>query len=528
MFRGRGARTIEKDCVLIIGSGIAACTAALQLAKDKRVLLITKGELTDNNTIRAQGGIAAVVDQRDSWELHVQDTIKAGYNLNNEEAVELLVKKGSSYIQKLAQEGFPFDYDANQVLSLGKEGAHSRRRILHAGGDATGKAIITFLHQQISTAIEIITNRTVIELIMEGNRCIGVQVIDEEGVVSNLYADSVVLATGGCGALFDVTSNHPAMLGEGIGLAYQAGAILTDLEFIQFHPTLLWKDNQSFGLISEAVRGEGARLVTGNGDFIMENVHPLLDLAPRDVVARTIQTVRNKGTAVYLDISQIKDFRMRFPSITTLCEEANVNISKGLLPVSPGVHFAMGGVQTDKYGRTSVAGLYAVGEVACTGAHGANRLASNSLLEGLVYGQQVARHISKLPNKQQNNRKVDETSSRDLHCSKISLPEQAEIKKIMTEYAGIQRDYQGLQVAKNWLENFCVHKPIASVPSTQKALFNQLTASWLLVTSALARNESRGSHYRMDFPENRESWENKHIERYKEIDWQQAITGGEL
>lgn len=438
------------------------------------------------------------------------------------------MKKGSNYIQKLAQEGFPFDYDANQTLSLGKEGAHSRRRILHAGGDATGKAIITYLHQQLSTAIEIITNRTVIELIIERNRCIGVQTIDEEGVVSNLYAEEVVLATGGCGALFGVTSNHPDMLGEGLGLAYQAGAILTDLEFIQFHPTLLWKDNQSFGLISEAVRGEGARLVTDNGDFIMKNVHPLLDLAPRDVVARTIQTVRNKGTDVFLDISQIKGFSNRFPSITTLCEEANVNIAKGLLPVAPGVHFAMGGVQTDKYGRTSVAGLYAVGEVACTGVHGANRLASNSLLEGLVYGQQVARHISKLPNKQQRNRKDEANIHDGLQCNKISLPEQAEIKKIMAKYAGIQRDYQGLQVAKKWLENFFVHQPIASVPSTQKAQYNQLTASWLLVTSALARNESRGAHYRMDFPENREAWENKHIQRYKEIDWQQAITGGEL
>ncbi|WP_112181473.1 MULTISPECIES: L-aspartate oxidase [Paraliobacillus] len=526
IFSERGAHIIEKDRVLIIGSGIAACTAALQLAKEKRVLLLTKGSLTDNNTIRAQGGIAAVVDREDSWQLHVQDTIKAGYSLNNEEAVELLVRKGSSYIQKLADEGFPFDYDANKSLSLGKEGAHSHRRILHAGGDATGKALITFLHQRITTAIEIITNLTVIELIIEGRTCIGVQVIDEEGTVSAIYAEDVVLATGGCGGLFDVTSNHPSMLGEGLGLAYQAGAVLTDLEFVQFHPTLLWKDDQSFGLISEAVRGEGARLVTANGDFIMEDVHPLLDLAPRDIVARTIQTIRNSGKAVFLDISQIKDFRTRFPSITYLCEKANVDIGRGLLPVAPGMHFSMGGIKTDQQGRTSIDRLYAVGEVACTGVHGANRLASNSLLEGLVYGHQVARHISRLPNRTQHHRK-DKKNIDVKQLREIILPKLADIKQLMTRYAGIHRDYQGLNLAKDWLESFIIYKSIADVPPHQKALFNQVTASWLLVSSALTRNESRGAHYRMDFPKSRKCWNDKHIQRYKEKDLHQAITGGE-
>lgn len=447
--------------------------------------------------------------------------------MNNVEAVELLVRNGSRSIDKLAKGGFPFDYDENNQLALGKEGAHSCRRILHAGGDATGKALITFLHQQIKKKVDIITNQTVIELIIERNSCIGVQAIDQNGSVSNIYANEVILATGGCGGLFEVTSNHPAVLGEGFGLAYQAGALLTDLEFIQFHPTLLWKDNQSYGLISEAVRGEGGRLVTAAGDYIMENIHPLLDLAPRDVVARTIQTIRNKGESVYLDISQIKDFRSRFPSITILCEEASVDITKGLLPVAPGAHFVMGGVQTDKYGRTSIDHLYAVGEVACTGVHGANRLASNSLLEGLVYGNQVAKYICNLDNQRQRHIPYQVEANKNNYLN-IHLPSKKELQYMMTRYVGIHREQTGLERTKDWLEKFSIKVPIQDVQPNQKALFNQVIASWLLVTSALRRNESRGGHYRVDYPSSKEVWDQQHVRRRKKPDWQQAITGGEL
>ena len=386
---------MEKLEVIIIGSGVAALQTAIEASKSKHVTLITKSKLRHSNSYLAQGGIAVAMSEQDNPTFHHKDTIQAGRHYNNAQAVQTLVEQAPQVISNLIDSGMRFDHDQNGNLVFGMEGAHSERRILHSHGDATGKYVTDHLLSKLdSSNIDVVEDTAVVELILgEDHSCIGVKVINQEGQVEAVYGEHIVLATGGCGSLFQLTSNASTVSGDGIALALKAGAKIRDMEFIQFHPTLLYCNGRTQGLVSEAVRGEGAKLITSQGKKIMEDVHPMKDLAPRHIVAQTIYSYMENGETVYLDISMIPHFKEHFPTVADICESNGINLDEGKIPVAPGNHFLMGGIETDELSRTSIQGLYAVGEVACTGVHGANRLASNSLLEGLVYGYALGRYL---------------------------------------------------------------------------------------------------------------------------------------
>lgn len=504
----------RKADVLIIGSGLAALTAADRLSAERNVTILTKS-LYDSNSLRAQGGIAAVYSEDDNWKLHVQDTMLAGCYHNNEESVEFLVKNGSILIKQLIEAGFEFDKDRAGNIALGQEGAHSKRRILHAGGDATGKALTSYMLNKVKESVTIINQEVAIDLIVENGVCYGVVTLDPIGNAYVTYASDIILATGGCGGLYQFTSNNPHIIGDGIAMAYRAGAELIDLEFVQFHPTLLYVDGEGKGLISEAVRGEGAYLINQDNERLMEAVHPLQDLAPRDIVAREIHRALLSGEKIYLDISMIENFEKRFPTITALCRKHGISLQEKRIPVVPGAHFLMGGVKTNLKGETNIKRLYAVGELASAGIHGANRLASNSLLETIVFGTEVANNIL---NKSSQSIELDIAPPKKEY-KRYLLPTEDEIKNVMSTYVGIVRSQETLTKAKRFIESYLppdrLGDPLMfqAEPQQIKAL-NMLTTAWLITTSALERTESRGGHYRTDFPhENNNYWKQKGIIR---------------
>ncbi|MBE4908126.1 L-aspartate oxidase [Bacillus luteolus] len=506
----------EYTDVLIVGSGIAALNLATKLSEHMNVRIITKSKIENSNSMLAQGGVAAAISPSDHWENHFQDTMSAGCYHNNKAAVKTLVELGPSCIRELMNDGMTFDCDSDGNLVLGLEGAHLQNRILHAGGDSTGKALMNYLFSKLDQKVIVNENEMILDLIIHDEKCVGVTSLNNHNEITSFYANHVVLATGGCGGLYSVTSNDITITGDGIAAAYRAGAEITDMEFIQFHPTMLFKDGKSHGLISEAVRGEGALLVNDKGKYIMEGVHDLKDLAPRDIVSRRIHKEYINGNLVFLDISMIKNFRIKFPTITGICEKAGISLQEGLLPVAPGAHFLMGGIKTNLYGESTINGLYAIGEAACTGVHGANRLASNSLLEGIVFASLLAKRLISAP--KQRRRPFLFAKRQRSSSGTSSLPTANEIRNLMSRYAGIERDEKGLIYAKQWIESY-LNKDMVNgvllVNASRSAytVINMLTTSWLILSSALEREESRGGHYRIDYPVSDSRWLKRYLSR---------------
>lgn len=502
---------VERYDAVIIGSGIAGVYTALQIDKRVKVAVITKETLNISNSVLAQGGIAVSLDKDDSPEYHFKDTLYAGAGLCNEETVWALVSEAAENIDILCRYGVNFDRAENHQLALSREAAHSKNRIIHTG-DATGKEVCdTLIHALLKhDNVKIYERFFAVDIITKDKKCIGLLSYSEDsGELKLFLSDVVICASGGYGQLYNYTTNPPVTTGDGAALAYRAGCKLMDLEFIQFHPTVLYhRDNRSF-LISEAVRGEGAILVNSKGERFMSKYHSMQELAPRDVVSRAIfQEIRRTGsTHAFLDISQ-KDseyVKNRFPTIYKTCIKYGIDITKDKIPVAPAEHYCMGGIMTDAYGKTEIDGFYACGEAACNGIHGANRLASNSLLEGLVFGRRIAVEVSNRVLRKTNHEVYNPEQLKVIKMGREPLENVGELKtrlrKLMTSNVGIIRNEEKLQEA---MEQVIEMKKqiLGKVYTTmeQWEFVNMLTLSELVIKSALMRTESRGAHFRTDYP----------------------------
>jgi L-aspartate oxidase len=511
---------------LIIGAGIAGLRAAIALARAGRVLVITKEQLAESNTAYAQGGIAVAMGGSEDVALHLEDTQNAGDGLVNDTAAAVLVEQGPQRVQELLDWGTAFDRDHGELM-LTREGAHSLPRILHANGDATGREIAQSLLRiaKQETNITLAEWTTCIDLIVRNGRVIGVTLLDREGRVRNVYARATLLASGGAGQVFSDTTNPAVATGDGIAMAYRAGAAVADMEFFQFHPTALALENAPRFLISEALRGEGGHLLNAQHERFMQKYHPLLELAPRDVVARAIVREGTPVTGkqqlpVYLDMRHVTglDLAQRFPGISAFLAKYNLALQKDLIPVRPAAHYLMGGVKTDIHGRTSLAGLYAAGEAACTGVHGANRLASNSLLEGLVFGATAASAMLEDDVKQiaASEETAPPRSPATTHTDEQTEKWIGNLRALMWKHAGLLRSAEGLNRAKLALEEMAFDIPRGHTRRAIEAR-NLHQAAMLMVEAALARKESRGAHYRNDYPQRDDQNFRKHsiLERGK-------------
>lgn len=516
---------------LVIGSGIAGLSYALKVADHGRVAIITKKNRAESNTNYAQGGIAAVTSKEDSFEFHVRDTLEAGAGLCREDVVRVIVQEGPARIAELIELGMQFterevpESHGRRELDLGREGGHSKRRILHAK-DITGREIESALLAAIAARpnIEIFEDHVAIDLITTQklglggrNRCAGVYVLDKkQSQVETFAAPTTLLATGGCGKVYLYTTNPDIATGDGIAMAYRAGAAIANMEFIQFHPTCLYHPKAKSFLISEAVRGEGAVLKTLDGVPFMDQYHPLKSLAPRDIVARAIDSEMKKSGAEHVDLDitdkPARFIMERFPNIYRTCLGYGLDITKEPIPVVPAAHYQCGGVLTDVDGRTEISGLYAVGEVACTGLHGANRLASNSLLEALVCSHRAALQITRekpaLPDVKIPSWHSGNASNADE--SVVVSHNWDEIRRAMWDYVGIVRTTKRLLRAQKRIAN--LQEEIQEyywdfiVTSDLLELRNIATVAQLIISSALQRPESRGLHYTLDFPNPDPEW----------------------
>lgn len=512
---------IRRADVVVVGSGIAGVSAALAVhasLPDRDVLLVTKSMLDDGSTRWAQGGIAAALGPGDSPEQHLADTLTAGAGLCDVEAVRALVTDGPDAVRRLIALGARFDSEPGGPLALTREGGHLRRRVAHAGGDATGAEISRALLFALKEAgegpgggLDVIDHAMSLDLLLTPDgRAAGLtlHVIGEgqQDGVGAVYAPAVVLATGGIGQIYSATTNPHVSTGDGVALALRAGAEVADLEFVQFHPTVLWLGAGARGrqpLISEAVRGEGAFLIDSAGNRFMAGRHPLADLAPRDVVAKAIMNVMlSTGTDhVYLDGTKLGEYvwEHRFPTIHASCLDHGIDPVTRPIPVVPAAHYASGGIKTDLRGRTTITGLYACGETACTGVHGANRLASNSLLEGLVFAEHIAADLARgLP--EAGDPAPDARDPGLLDPSAMDR-----IQQLMTDQAGVLRSGPGLAVAADELRKIGDQQSDKPELTAWEATNLHLLAT-ALVTSAAIRTETRGSHWREDFPDSSDSW----------------------
>lgn len=497
---------------LIIGSGIAALRAAAALDGAGRVLVLTKAGPRAGNTGYAQGGIAAAVGADDSPARHLADTMAAGDGLCDQAAVSVLVEEGPRYVRELIDWGAAFDRGPDGQPELALEAAHSARRVLHAS-DATGREIGRALWERVSRVanVRIQSHARVVSLIVEGEQCVGVRFLRDDGTRGSARARCTLLATGGTGQVFSETTNPPVATGDGVAMAYRAGAAVADLEFVQFHPTALKMSGQPRFLLSEALRGEGARLVNAAGEAFMTRYDPAGDLAPRDRVARGIvRESQRTGSGIFLTLAGLDPafVHARFPLISDTCRRAGLDLATDRIPVGPAAHYAMGGVVADVDGRTTVPGLFAAGEVACTGVHGANRLASNSLLEGLVFGARAGIAMRGVRSADQPISGVRsahrplrvpglDVAPAEGRCADLTPGHRGSADltpgTIMWEHAGLFRTAEGLRAA------------LAGLGPPEPDEDSVVTVGRLIARAALRREESRGAHFRLDFPERNDS-----------------------
>jgi L-aspartate oxidase len=490
---------------LVIGSGIAGLRAAISLAEAGRVIILTKADPRESNTGYAQGGIAAAVGADDSPALHAKDTMAAGDGLCVAEAVHVLAEDGPRYVRELIEWGAAFDRGPDGEPALGREAAHSVRRVLHAR-DATGRELGRVLWQKVSAHphVTVFDDALAMSLLTNGGSCSGATFVGRDGVLQHVEAERTLIATGGAGQVFRETTNPAIATGDGIAMAFEAGARVADLEFVQFHPTVLSVEGAPRFLLSEALRGEGARLVNEQGERFVQRYEPAGDLASRDLVARAIvREVERTGARVYLTMAHLDpDYvRQRFPTIAQACHEAGFDLAIDRVPVSPAAHYVMGGVETDLHGRTSVQRLFAAGEAACTGLHGANRLASNSLLEGLVFGARAAEAM------------LGPITAPSLPATPMDpinlgrgqlLPDADAVRDLMWRHAGLVRTASGLATAVEqlaaWRAAVVERQQQAPADRVLRRLASLTTVGFLIARAALRREESRGGHFRADFP----------------------------
>ena len=509
--------------VVVIGSGAAGLYAALKIAQQIKlpegVLLISKSSLGISNSEYAQGGIVGVVHQNpdDNIDLHIKDTLKAGAGLSNPKITEEISSASDAVINDLISNGVEFDRDENGNLTFTLEAAHSMRRILHSGGDATGKGITEGLIRAVksNSTIHTLEKAMAVELLISSEKeCKGViiynKLTEEHEIV---YSSAVVIATGGAGQVYKYTTNPPGATGDGVALAYEAGAVIEDMEFIQFHPTALAlsQDSQNRFLISEAVRGEGAKLINGKGEQFMSKYNDKLELAPRDVVTRAIfsEMAEEKSNNVYLDASLIGEEKIlrRFPTITKKCMECGIDITKSPIPVAPAAHYTMGGIKAEVNGVTSIKGLYAIGEAACTELHGANRLASNSLIEAVVYAETASRHSLEHIDEYEFNTLVPEWNDEGTLSNeeKVLITQSVnEVGAIMAHYVGIVRS--DLRLKRAWVRLDTLYEETEALCKRVYAsrdiceLRNMINVGYLITRWAIERKECRGLHFTTDYP----------------------------
>ncbi|HAR46391.1 MAG: L-aspartate oxidase [Nitrospirae bacterium GWC2_57_13] len=505
---------------LVIGGGVAGLRAAIELGRSGEVLVVTKAEPTESSSEYAQGGVAVALSDEDEISIHYEDTLKAGDGLCIRRAVKTLVEEGPMRIRELMVWGAEFDREGAK-LAFTQEAAHSKRRILHAQGDSTGREIMRVLIDKVRStgkAVKLDFAFTV-DLLLSRGRCCGAVVLQEKlGKTLIISAKAVVLATGGAGQLFERTTNPLVATGDGMAMAFRAGAALLDMEFVQFHPTALYRPGAPQFLLSEAMRGEGGKLLNARGIRFMDAYHQARELAPRDVVTRAIHTEMAKtgDDHVFLDMTHLStDYvKTRFPRIYATCQEYGIDITATPIPASPAAHYIMGGVRTDAWGRTTVPGLFAAGETACTGVHGANRLASNSLLEGLVFGERAGLAAARYAAGPQGKKRPVPAPSLRHARSSANKPlstgarerMRVELKRLMWEQVSVVRDRKTLAAALRRLQAWA--KELKNAPFESKALElrNMVTTALLITRSALLRENSVGAHYRSDFPGKGKTW----------------------